>query len=72
MTSSKIKFISLLVSISIIIVGVCYAESANIDEINTLLIKEKNELKKLKREISRHTAILVSMLGGRIFSALES
>ena len=61
MTSSKKKFISLLVSISIIIVGVFYAESANIDEINTLLIKEKNELKKLKREISRQTSILNKM-----------
>ena len=61
MTSSKKKFISLLVSISIIIVGVFYAESANIDEINTLLIKEKNELKKLKREISRQTGILNKM-----------
>ena len=61
MTSSKKKFISLLVSISIIIVGVFYAESANIDEINTLLIKEKNELNKLKREISRQTSILNKM-----------
>jgi septal ring factor EnvC (AmiA/AmiB activator) len=61
MTSSKKNFISLLVSISIIIVGVFYAESANIDEINTLLIKEKNELKKLKREISRQTSILNKM-----------
>ena len=59
--SKKTLFIFLVFFVSIVNFGVFYVESANIDEINSLLIKEKNELKKLKKEISKQTGILNKM-----------
>jgi murein hydrolase activator len=57
----KTLFLFLVLLSSVICLGVFYAESDSVDEINALLEKEKIDLKNLKNEIIRQTSILNKM-----------
>jgi murein hydrolase activator len=63
-------FLSIVSFIYVYSFGVFFYEVAFADEINTLLEKEKIELKKLKEEISKQTLIL-SKMGKKEYSNLK-
>ena len=60
-STNKILILCVLSFISIGNARPSLVESGNIDEINTLLEKEKLELNKLKEEIAKQTGILNKM-----------
>ena len=70
MSTKKILILCVLSFISIGYARPSLVESGNIDEINTLLEKEKLELNKLKEEIAKQTGILNKM-GKKEYSYLK-
>ena len=63
-------FIFILCCACCFIIVPAWADNQNIDEINELLKKEKNELRKLKKKIKKQTRALAKM-GKKKYSILK-